>query len=135
MTDPYLITSQCAKRLLKEYERHPKLILAVDYDSTVFPYGHPDDTHEHVLSLVKEAQRRGFYIVLFTASAPERFPAMRAFMAAQGITVDSINENPIPLPFGHHGKIYYNLLLDDRAGLGQACETLEYLFTLIDDLA
>jgi len=35
-------------------------------------------------------------------------------------TVDTIK-----LPFGNNGKIYYNILLDYRAGLGQALDALE----------
>jgi hypothetical protein len=47
------------------------------------------------------------------------------------ITIASINENPIDLPFGNNGKIYYNILLDDRAGLGQALDTLNKTIELI----
>lgn len=28
------------------------------------------------------------------------------------------------MPFGNHGKMYYNILLDDRAGLGQSLDIL-----------
>jgi hypothetical protein len=42
------------------------------------------------------------------------------------LVIDSINENPINLPYGHHGKIYANIYLDDRAGLNEALNILEF---------
>lgn len=130
MNDPYTDTSICVARLYAEWQKHPRLVLAVDFDSTVFPWK-DDSTHTRVLSLVKKAQEAGFYIVIFTASAPERHQFMMTYLENRYIYVDSINKNPIDLPFGNHGKIYYNLLLDDRAGLGQACDTLEQLLEKI----
>ncbi len=126
LADPFLNTSNCVTRLLDEYKKHPRLIIALDYDSTVCPWPKgKNHTHEKVLGLVREAQKIGFYIVVFTASAPERFGEMKDFLADKGIRTDAINQNPINLPFGNNGKIYYNLLIDDRAGAGQACEILE----------
>ena len=57
---------------------------------------------------------------------------MNDHMLGQGIVLDSINKNPIPMPYGNHGKIYYNILLDDRAGLGQAYDTLTELLKMIE---
>lgn len=125
MQDPYTNSSVCVERLLKEYKKHGKLILAVDFDDTVYPYHGTTDTHIRTLSLVKAAQDIGFYIVGWTASSPVRYPMINQYFARHGIILDSINKNPIDLPFGNNGKIYYNLLLDDRAGLGQACDILD----------
>jgi hypothetical protein len=41
-----------------------------------------------------------------------------------GIRVDSINRNPIDIPYGNNSKIYANIFLDDRAGLEEAKEIL-----------
>lgn len=124
MTDPYLMIDTCVDRLLKEYQKHRKLIVAVDFDDTVFPYHQTDHSHEMVLDLVRECQAVGFYIVIWTASEPIRFPFIKQFMSDNGIEVDSINENPVSLPFGNHKKIYYNILLDDRAGLASSYNIL-----------
>ncbi len=129
MNDPYIDIGTCVARLRREQAKHPRLIVAFDFDDTVFPYHGTDDTHEWALAILRRAQAAGFYLVLFTASDPSRFGEMTLFLATHDIRVDSINENPIPLPFGHHGKLYYNILLDDRAGLGQA---LTILNTLLD---
>lgn len=81
--------------------------------------------YPRAINVVKQCAALGFYVVLWTASAPERFNFMKKYMQDNGIHVDAINENPIKLPFGNNGKIYYNILLDDRAGLGQALDALE----------
>jgi hydroxymethylpyrimidine pyrophosphatase-like HAD family hydrolase len=125
MTDPFTSTSNIVKRLHKEYKKHPKLIIAVDFDDTVYDFHKRGALHERAINVVKQCAALGFYVVLWTASAPERFDFMRTYMKDNGIHVDAINENPIKLPFGNNGKIYYNILLDDRAGLGQALDALE----------
>lgn len=124
VNDPYLLNQNCVERLLREYHKHGKLIVAVDFDDTVFPFNNSGNIHNRVFELLQECQKREFYIVLFTASSPDRFDMMRDYMKYRGIIISSINSNPIPLPFGHNGKIYYNIFLDDRAGLGQSCDVL-----------
>lgn len=129
MNDTYCETQNCVDRLLKEYKKHGQLIVAFDFDSTVAPY--PSDSGQvtaRVWRLLHACEKRKFHIVIYTASTPDRFDMMRAHLTERGITVASINENPFPLPFGDHGKLYFNILLDDRAGLQSACETLEAFF-------
>lgn len=87
---------------------------------------------EAIINLLKRCKEHNFYIVLFTASDPIRFPFMHEYMNARGVQVDAINENPIPLPFGNHRKIYYNIFLDDRAGLSSATAILAALLHKID---
>jgi hypothetical protein len=125
MTDPFTSTSNIVKRLHKEYKKHPKLIIAVDFDDTVYDFHKLGALHERAINVVKQCNVLGFYVVLWTASAPERYSLMNEYMHEHGIQVDAINKNPIKLPFGNNGKIYYNILLDDRAGLGQALDALE----------
>jgi hypothetical protein len=79
------------------------------------------------LKLVRECQELGFYIVLFTASPPERYDFMTNYCLGYGIKLDAINKNVITLPYGNNGKIYYNILIDDRAGLKTSVEILEML--------
>lgn len=133
MNDPYQNISNCVKRLYNEYKKHKRLVIAADFDDTVFDYHGGGENHERVLQLLRDCKKHNFYVVVWTASDPLRFPEMRTFLSDRGIKIDSINENPIPLPFGNHKKIYYNILLDDRAGLNSAVDTLETLLFLIDN--
>jgi hypothetical protein len=131
LQDPYMDTGRCVDRLFREYLKHPKLIIASDFDSTLFDVHGAGHTFPAVISLLKECAALGFYIVVFTASADSRWPEIRAEMDRLGIPVSAINTNPIPLPYGHQGKIFYNLLIDDRCGLLQAFDILRLTISRI----
>ena len=81
---------------------------------------------KRTISIVKLAREVGAYITIWTACHQDRFEEIKAYCKSVGIIVDSINENPISLPFGLHKKIYYNHLLDDRAALVESLNILEY---------
>ncbi len=122
MTDPYLDHTRCVARLIREWEKHGALIVACDFDDSIYPFHGTDDTHPLVTALVRECSDLGWHIVIWTASHPDRYPLMRAHLAAAGIKVAAVNENPpeLKLPFGKWGKIYFNVCLDDRCGLSAA---------------
>lgn len=115
-------------RLEKEWREHGKIVIAVDYDSTIFPYHTIDNDNdiERVIKTLKIAKETGAYIAIFTCSSPDRHDEIRDYCKTKGLDIDSINENPIHLPYGHHGKIYANIYLDDRAGLNEALNILEF---------
>jgi hydroxymethylpyrimidine pyrophosphatase-like HAD family hydrolase len=96
----------------------------VDFDDTVFDFHNKGYQYPQVISLVKECFDLGFYICIFTGSPPEKYDSITNYMENLGIKISSINKNPFPMPFGNNGKIYYNILLDDRTGLAQSYEIL-----------
>ena len=49
------------------------------------------------------------------------------------IPLDKINESFEDVNHVNCGKIYYDILLDDKAGLGQALETLQIVLDRIID--
>jgi len=125
--NPYLSDDACVERLYKEYQKHPKLIVAVDFDDTIFDFHKNGTDYTPIIDLVKTCQELGFYIVIFTASMKSRHEAILEYCKSIGIEVASINKNPIELPFGNEGKIYYNVFLDDRAGLSSSFYILSQL--------
>lgn len=132
--DTYFSTHNCAVRLFKEWEKHNSLIIAVDFDDTVFDFHKAGTNHDQVVALLKECVGLKFHIVVFTASAPERHDDIRKHMESIGVPIAAINKNAIEgLKYGHHGKIYFNILLDDRAGLQQAYITLNTVVKMIKD--
>lgn len=133
MNDPFMNNENCVERLIAEWRKHPRLIVALDYDDTVFDWRSVGSDHKVVLDLIRECQKLNFYIVMWTASDPARFPFIQEFMRNAGIDVSSINENPIELPFGNHKKIYYNILLDDRAGLSASVKILQRVINRIKE--
>lgn len=120
---------QIVERLSKEWIKHKKIIIAVDFDDTIFPWGFKEfkdiEFYEHLIKELIMFQQIGAYIVVFTASEKERYDFIRNYLAEKGLIVDGINENVIPsIPYGKNGKIYYNILLCDRAGIFEALENL-----------
>lgn len=117
---------QYINRLYNEWLEHKKIIIAVDYDDTIFPFklGNNKDI-EKTIKLVKKAQEIGAYVVIFTASDPERHESIKEHCKSIDLHIDSINENPIELPYGKFGKIYYNINLCDRSGLQQSLKILK----------
>lgn len=132
MTDPYASTAKCVRRLLDVYRTHGCILVACDWDDTLAPFREPSDTHDRAHDLLRRCKRLGFKIMLFTAGAPVRYEGMLRQMNAWGFAADSVNANPIPLSCGNSGKPYYNILLDDKAGVGQAMDILEWTLDIIE---
>jgi hypothetical protein len=131
VSDPYTDTEVCIRRLVEQHARTPRLILAVDFDDTLFDFHKKGHVYDRAITAVRAAQNVGFYIVIFTASSPDRYHFIRSHCESIGIRPDGINRNAIKSEFGNDGKIFYNILLDDRAGLGQSLDILEGLLSRI----
>jgi hydroxymethylpyrimidine pyrophosphatase-like HAD family hydrolase len=129
--DTFFSTNNAILRLYNEWTRHPKLLIACDFDDTIYDFHNNNTEHKMVIELLKKCNELGFYVTLFTASKPERYEFMRNHMKELGVKIDAINENVIELKYGNNGKIYYNILLDDRAGLGQAYTVLSSVIEMI----
>jgi len=112
-------------RLTKEWKEHKKILLACDFDDSLSPWKFDDFNYEEVFKLIRSAKELGAYIVIFTACKEDRYDYIRKYCnETGGFEIDGINENIIELPYGNERKIYYNHLLDDRAGLMQAMAIL-----------
>ncbi len=128
--DRFLKQSEVFKRLWKEYETHRSLIVALDYDNTIFDYHKKGDTYEKIIKLIKKCNLLKFKVVLFSGSAKERYPEMLEYCKSIGIKVDAINDDvvnwhPDKSLDWSRSKIYYNIFLDDRAGLKSAYKSLK----------
>lgn len=115
------------ERLIREWKQHGKIIISVDYDSTIsyWPSIENQDDISRTIKLCQLAKETGAYITVFTASDIEKFEEIQKHCEEIRLPIDSINQNAIPLPYGNHGKIYYNINLCDRSGLTQALDMLE----------
>lgn len=113
------------KRLSDAYEEHDRLIIAYDIDDTVRPY--KSKSCEDVKALIRRAKRiLKPYFIVFTAN-PHKEKNV-AFLEAEGLPYDAINENADFIGrYGDGLKVYYNLLLDDKAGLKEAYDALDRL--------
>lgn len=132
MKNPYLTIDGCVDRLYREYKKHPKLIVAADHDDSVFDFHNKGYDYSDTINVLKRCRQHGFFIVVFTGTPREKWDDIFDFWSKLGIEITGINRNPIDLPFGNDGKIYFNILLDDRAGLGQSIEVLNKLIDKIE---
>ena len=124
---PFANIVHFTNRLLMEAEEHEKLIVAIDYDNTVF------DTHDmgydfEPLFAMLRCLRDKIYLIGWTASKPERYAEIRETFREHGLYLDAINENA-PWIENRGPKIYANLYIDDRAGLLNAWFALNALIT------
>lgn len=115
-------------RLVNEWKTHGKIIIGVDFDNTLSPY-HTFDNKEDVertIKILKDCQNVGCYTVIHTNCDWDRHREIVEYCQKIGIKVDSINQNPIDLPYGKEGtKPFCNHFLDDRSALPAALDVLE----------
>lgn len=117
-------TERYIARLHREWKEYGQIILACDFDDTLSPWKFSDFDYKEVFKLIREAKKIGAMVVVFTSCKSDRYQFIRDYCKENGVEISAINENPIDLPYGNDRKIYYNHLLDDRAGLLQAMAIL-----------
>jgi hypothetical protein len=113
-------------RLLVEWRQHGKIIIAVDYDDTISPWKLRNFDPKRTIEILKTSKQTGAFIVVFTACSPDRYGEITDYCNSIGLKIDSINQNPINLPYGNNGKVYANIFIDDRAGINEALNILEF---------
>lgn len=119
--DPYLSYMRCVERLLNEYKKHNSLIVAFDLDGTINDFHSEGFEFPAMIKLLKKAKALNCYLFCFTAHPDEEF--VKNYLIKNNIPFDSINDSPIKQGMGTK-KPYYNILLDDRAGLYTAYDHL-----------
>ncbi len=127
--DEYLRPNASFLRLLAEYRKYKSLVIAYDFDNTLYDFHKKGtETYFEVMALLRELKEIGCYMICFTANTNKEF--ISEYLIKKGVPFDSINENP-PFFKCEAGKIYFNALLDDRAGLVQVYNELNLLVTII----
>lgn len=111
------------ERLRKDYLEHKSLFVAFDYDNTVYDYHKQGINYDKIISLLRVCKSLGFKMILFTGNEGEKLEEIKNDLITRNIPFDLINENPLM----HTRKPYYNILLDDRAGLKEAYNNLKKL--------
>lgn len=122
------------ERLKRDYENHDRIIIAYDLDDTVRPYLTQDCSK--VMDTIKRAKKiLNPYFIVYTANRDKKFNI--EWLNDNYMPWDSINSYPDYSYFNKFktyapdGKLYYNLLLDDKAGLDEALLALEKLISYV----
>lgn len=111
-------------RLVEQYKKMDRLIIAYDFDDTVSPYYSASCCY--AASAIRKAKEYlNAYLIVYTCNQDEE--KIKKYLDKYKIPYDAINENAPFIHFNKKGKLYYNLLLDDKAGLHQAISDLETL--------
>ena len=121
VADPYCNQHRAAERLYAEYTKYGNLIIGVDFDDTIYDCHANDYVFPATIDVLKEAQALGCKLCVWTANADKAL--VHSVWADLGLTINHYNESPIKF-HDDQVKPYFNLLLDDRAGLGDAMYSL-----------
>ena len=110
------------ERLLEEYKKYKTLIIGFDFDNTIFDYHNKGGDYSEIIDLLKECKRLHFNLCLYTIE--DRIDWKYKTCCKLGIKPDYINESTIRFDCGGF-KPYFNILLDDRAGLESSYNILK----------
>jgi hypothetical protein len=121
--DMYLTRFNATARLIEEWLKYGKIVIAYDYDHTVFDYLQAGHTYDKVIALLKRCNEFGADFIVFTCKGENKYDEIKDYLTTNNVPFNKINENMDHLNFDGR-KVYYNILLDDRAGLDSAYKTL-----------
>ena len=120
----------CFQRLVKNYKEHGSLIIAFDFDNTIYDYHKEGLNLKRAINAIRKAHELGHEVYCFTANNNEDF--VKEFcLLTLGFT-PAINKSSIDHLFGTR-KPFYSLLLDDRAGLSSALNLLDQFNEYVDE--
>lgn len=130
--DFFLVNKNVVDRLVYEWKTNKSLIIAYDYDDTVYDYHNKGRTYQNVIDLLRRCAKIGAYFIVSTCCDKAKEVSIREFLVKNEIPFDSVNENSPKTPFEGR-KIYANILLDDRAGLATAYKCLLKEVKIMED--
>jgi len=125
---------KCIERLMKEYHKHNNLIVAFDFDNTVFDYHNDGGDYSDIIDILDLCHQLKFTLVLYTCETSTKKLAWKINWCKEhmGFKPDYVNSSPVLNNITSNGKIYYNILLDDRAGLNEAYSILVHVISNIE---
>ncbi|AHZ10082.1 hypothetical protein [Bacillus phage Hakuna] len=128
--DYFMSEGNAARRLLREWDAYGRIVVAYDFDNTVYDYHQEGHDYSEVIELIHELHEAGAYLMVYTARPNTELYKVSNYLKENMIPFDSINKMPDFLPFTENKKLYYNILLDDRAGLKSAVNILRTVLTV-----
>ena len=117
------------KRLEQDYIKHGSLYVAYDFDNTIYDTHSQGINFNKIIDLIRECKRLKFSLILFTAKEGNDLAVVQKFLKTNSIPYDYVNKSPVMAT----RKPYYNILLDDRAGLHEAYMSLSNLVNKIEN--
>lgn len=128
MNHLFLNPESAYNRLLAEYTKYGSIVVAFDFDNTVYDYHQQGLNCTEIIDLLQKLKAINCFLIVWTANEDVVF--VENYCKSHQIPFDSINQNP-PFFTSNSRKIYYNELLDDRAGLRESFERLLKLYEYV----
>ena len=129
ITDPYTNEFRAAARLLNEWKKHNSIVIGVDFDGTMYDCHRENFSFPCLIQTIKRAQSLGAKLCVWTANADKEL--VERTWNELGLAYDYYNESPVKI-HDNQVKPYFNLLLDDRAGLESALTVLIRAMSIYD---
>ncbi len=127
--DEFLKPNAAYDRLWKEYNKYGSLIVAVDFDSTLYDFHGIGESYEQVRQLVRDLYTANCQIIIWTGNQNTEF--VESFLAENNIPYHGINtdsKDGMDYTGGNPPrKLYANVYIDDRAGLEHVYNDLRKL--------
>lgn len=114
------------ERLISEYKKHNNLIIGVDFDDTIHDTFNRGLDVSGIIYLLQRLQQ-DFNCTLCVWTANQDEAKVREYWESIGLTIDHYNTSPLADQFPGP-KPYFNILLDDRAGLDSSFEQLKQTY-------
>lgn len=119
--DTYLDDRNAIERLKEDYNKNGNLVIGFDFDDTVFPYH--DTKTDMVIDLLRQCKELGFTLCIWSTCERSTDIKYKVYISEKmGIKPDYVNESPL---MSGTIKPYFNILLDDRAGLASSYNILK----------
>lgn len=112
--DYYMYFENCYERIVNDYLTHGQLIIAVDFDNTLKPFREHEDDCSEIKQLIKDIKPYA-HIIIYSASPKSRYKEMQDYLKQENIPYDDINIQHKGLDYEEGQKLYYNMIIDDRA--------------------
>lgn len=112
------------QKLLDQHAKHGRLIVAYDFDDTVYPFSLSVDELKDTVELIKELDKQGHFVYCYTSN--DDINKVTSYLYFNKIPCRSINKSFVE----SSGKQFYNVLLDDKAGLNEVKEILRIFLEL-----
>ena len=136
-TDFFLKFKNFYMRLKDDYIHHKRLIIAYDFDDTISNFseckfaeakGYKNDK---IIKLLQDYRDYAYFILFTARSTEESIREAVSYIDKNNIPLNVVNKDMPGLPCTPGTKVYYNVLLDDKSGLGWPYRALKKLLKYI----